>query len=109
LEEIPVLYVKSKKIEQVEHTLPYGNNHPCHAADRATKTYFVRSEEDEKAIELLNEAKLNFKLVDICLANPIARFKAKINGVNATPTLVYNGQKFKGLHQITEMLESTRK
>jgi len=50
-----------------------------------------------------------FKLVDLCIASSIAWFKAKMEGVNATPTLIYKGQKFKGLRQISEVLEFSQK
>jgi len=35
------------------------------------------------------------------------RMKAKMEGVNKTPTLLYKGQKIRGLQQITEMLKAT--
>lgn len=104
MSETPILYVKSEKFAQVKYTMPH-HDHWCSAGYRVTKTDYVLSEEDRKAIELLEKAGLKFKIVDLGLADIMTRFKAKIDGVNKTPTLIYEGRKLKGLRHITETLE----
>ncbi|MGB9683731.1 MAG: hypothetical protein ACPL1Z_02240 [Candidatus Bathyarchaeales archaeon] len=104
--ENAILYVKSEKFEQVEYTMSH-HDHWCSAGYRVTKTDYVLGEEDRKAVELLEKANLKFKIVDLGLADALTRFKAKTEGVNETPTLVYMGRKLKGLGQIEEALEKT--
>jgi len=108
VDEIAILFVKSERISQVEYMVP-NFGHWCSAAYRATKTHFAFLEEDKKAIEGLEKARIPYKLIDLSLTNRIARIKAKIEGVNATPTLIYKGQKFRGAQQIVEMLKATGK
>jgi glutaredoxin len=108
VDETALLFVKSERISRVEYTTP-NFGHWCSAAYRAAKTDFVFLGEDEKAIKALEKAQLPYKLVDLSLANPIARIKAKMEGVNTTPTLIYKGQKFRGAQQIVEMLETAGK
>jgi len=99
-----VLYVKSEKVEQVEYTVPNWG-HYCSAGYRASKTDFVLNEEEQKAVEVLEKTRLPYTLIDLGLANVMTRIKAKIEGVNSTPTLVFKGQKFKGLSQIMKIVE----
>jgi len=106
--EVAMLYVKSEKIEQVEYTMPNWG-HWCSAGYRASKADFALTEEDKKAIELLEKSSLPFKVVDLGLAGASARLKAKIAGVNKTPTLVFKGQKLKGLMEIEAFLEKELK
>jgi hypothetical protein len=81
------------------------NGHWCSAGYRATKTEFALKRENQKAVEALEKAWLLRTIVDPGLASATARMKAKIEGVNATPTLIYKGQKLKGLQQIMGLLE----
>jgi len=104
MSENVILYVKSEKFEQVEYTMPH-HDHWCSAGYRVIRTDYVLDEEDSKAIELLERSGLQFKIVDLSLENALTRLKAKIEGTNETPTLVYRGQKLKGLRQIAEALE----
>jgi len=83
------------------------HDHYCSAGYRASKTDLVLEEEDKKAIEVLEKTGLQYTLIDIGLASASARIKAKIEGINKTPTLIYKGQKFKGLQQIMELFETT--
>jgi len=103
--EPAVLYVKSEKISQVEYTMP-NFGHWCSAGYRATKTDFVLGEKDRKAIEILEKVGLRYTLVDLGLTSATTRIKAKIESVNTTPTLIYKGQKIKGLQQIVQMVEA---
>jgi len=104
MSEEAVLYVKSEKFELVEFTMPH-HDHWCSAGYRVTRTDYVLDEEDRKAVKFLERSGLQFKIVDLSLENALTRFKAKIKGINETPTLVYRGQKLKGLRQIAEALE----
>ena len=91
--ETAVLYVKSEKVAHIEYSMPH-HDHYCDAGYRATSTDLILNEEDRKAIELLEKAGLRFTVVDLGLA--MARIRAKMEGVNATPTLIYKGQKMRG-------------
>lgn len=106
VEESLILFVKSEKIEQVAWSMPH-HDHGCSASYRAIKTEFVLGEEDKKAIEALKKTGLRYNVVDLGLASATIRIKAKTKGINTTPTLIYKGQKFKGLRQIVEMLTAT--
>ncbi|MCW1296728.1 MAG: hypothetical protein OH319_03540 [Candidatus Parvarchaeota archaeon] len=99
-----ILYVKSEKVDQVQYTMPNWG-HWCSAGYRSSKTDFVLNEEDRKAIEALERAGISCKVVDLGQASMIAQIRAKIEGVNSTPTLLYKGQKIKGLEQILSALE----
>ena len=82
------------------------HDHWCSAGYRAAKTDLILGEEDKKAVELLEKTGLRYILVDLGLASATTRIKAKIKGVNTTPTLIYKNLKLKGLQQITTMLEA---
>ncbi|MEM3443106.1 MAG: hypothetical protein QXM86_04535, partial [Candidatus Bathyarchaeia archaeon] len=103
MEEQAILFVKSEKIEHVQWTMPH-HDHWCSAGYRAFKTDFVLNEEDRKAVEALEKSGLNYKVIDLTLASATMRLKAKLEGINATPTLIYKGRKIKGLQQILEAL-----
>ena len=61
--------------------------------------------EDEEAINLLNEAGIGYKLVDLSDCPFTVRMKAKILGINKTPTLVLgNGEKIKGIRNIRQAI-----
>ncbi|MEM3536485.1 MAG: hypothetical protein QXF44_01780 [Candidatus Bathyarchaeia archaeon] len=105
MEETAILFVKSEKFEHAEWSMPH-HDHWCSAGYRATKTDLVLSEEDRKAVEALERSGLNYKVVDLSLASATMRLKAKLEGVNATPTMIYKGRKVKGLKQILETLEN---
>jgi glutaredoxin len=103
MSEVAILYVKSEKIEHVEYTMPNWG-HWCSAGYRVTKTEFALTKEDRGALEFLEKSGIPFKVVDLGLAGAPARLKAKIAGVNKTPTLVFKGQKLKGLDEIKTAL-----
>ncbi|MEM3699343.1 MAG: hypothetical protein QXL57_00515 [Candidatus Bathyarchaeia archaeon] len=104
MEEQAILFVKSEKIEQVQWTKPL-HDHGCSGGYRATKTHFILNEEDGKAVEALEKSGLNYKVIDLTFASSTMRLKAKLEGVNATPTLIYKGRKIKGLQQILNTLQ----
>ena len=101
-----VLYVKSEKSEQVEFTMPHttGGGHWCSAGYRAARTHRTHSKEDEEGMQLLEEAGISYRLVDLADASVAAQLRARIMGVNKTPTLLYGGKKYKGLEEIKAAL-----
>jgi len=103
----PVLYVKSEKIPLVE----YGEGvpgHPCTIALRTTQTIYNYKSEDQKAMDLLKEAGIAYKLVDLSDCSFTTQLKAKIIGVNKTPTMVLNNRKIKGAQNIRHVLEEIK-
>jgi hypothetical protein len=101
--EKAILYVKSEKLEQVQYTMPNWG-HWCSAGYRASRVDYGFNEEDEKAIEAVKNSGLECMIVDLGPQGVLAQIKAKIIGVNKTPTLVYKGEKFRGLEQILMVL-----
>jgi len=92
------LYVKSISTGAIEKS-PGFLFHSCDLREKQNVTFF--SEEDQKAIEFLNDKGVKFELVDLSKCSLAMRLKAKINGVNKTPTLVLNdGTLLKGIKQI---------
>lgn len=55
---------------------------------------------------MLENVGLRYTLIDLGSAGVAARIKAKIDGVNSTPTLIYKEHKLKGVQQITKMLQT---
>lgn len=98
-----ILYVKSEKISIFKYSegVPH---HPCTGAYRASQTIRNYTEQDEEAAELLNEAGITHKLIDLSDCSFIKQLKAKITGINETPTLILNGKKIKGIQNIKQAL-----
>lgn len=98
------LYVKSEKIPIVQYSegIP---GHPCTAAYRVKEIFKRFKPEDEEAINLLKEAGINYKLVDLSDCPFTTQITAKIRGINETPTLVLeNREKVKGIQNIKQLL-----
>jgi len=102
-----VLYVKSEKIPIVQHTQAVPG-HPCTGAFRAAQTIYNLKPEDQQAFDLLQEAGVSYKLVDLSNCSFSTQLKAKITGVNETPTLILNGQKIKGTENIKQALKGAK-
>jgi len=103
-----VLYVKSEKIYQTQYTMPHksGGGHWCSAGYRATQTNRIYSEEDKQAMQLLENANMNYRLVDLSDTTAISQLKARIRRVNKTPTLIHMGRMHKGLEEIKAAVTS---
>lgn len=102
------LYVKSEKISIVQYSegIP---GHPCTAAYRVKEIFERFKPEDEEAINLLNEAGIDYNLVDLSDCPFTTQLAAKIRGINETPTLVLeSGEKIKGVQNIKQMLLKIR-
>lgn len=98
------LYVKSEEIPIVQFSegIP---GHPCTAAYRVKEIVKNLKPEDKEAIELLNGAKVDYKLVDLSECPFTVQLKAKILGINETPTLVFGtGEKIKGVQNIKQVI-----
>jgi glutaredoxin len=61
--------------------------------------------EDQKAVDLLKETGAPYRVVDLSDCSFMMQLKAKIFGINETPTLILNGVKIKGLENIKKALQ----
>ena len=94
------LYVKSISTGAIERS-PGFLFHSCDLRRTQNTTFFP--EEDQRAIEFLKEKGVKFELIDLSKCSLIMKLKAKINGVNKTPTLVLDdGTILKGKQQIID-------
>jgi len=92
------LYVKSVSTGAIERS-PGFLFHSCDLRETQNVTFYP--EEDQKAIELLNGKNIKFELVDLSKCSFTTRLKAKIKGINKTPTLILDdGTILKGIQQI---------
>lgn len=101
------LYVKSKKTDQVEFTMPHhsGGGHWCSAGYRSKGTERMFTEEDAEAIEYLNAKGVSYSLVDLSEASVKDRLGARISGINRTPFLILdNGTKLRNLQEMKQNL-----
>jgi glutaredoxin len=99
-----ILYVKSEKIPTVQYSEGVPG-HPCTAAYRATSTVHCYKQEDQEAIDLLEKAGIAYERVDLSSRDVTTQLKAKITGLNETPTLIFQGRKIKGLENIRRVLQ----
>ncbi|MDI6805569.1 MAG: hypothetical protein QMD20_02765 [Candidatus Bathyarchaeia archaeon] len=85
---------KVRKISIVQYTeaLP---RHPCTGGLRETQVTYNYKPEDQKAVDLLKENGIACKVVDLSDCSFMIRLKAKMSGINETPTLILNGVKIK--------------
>jgi len=77
-------------------------DHWCSAGYRSKGTQKVFNEEDQGAIELLEESNIPHLVIDLSDCPLTFRMKAKFEGINKTPTLAVGSEKVKGLHEIRE-------
>lgn len=99
------LYVKSQKIDQVEYTMPHksGGGHWCSAGYRSKGVMRYFTPEDKDAIEYLKQKGISFNLIDLSDCSFKTILKAKIGGINQTPTLTLDDNtRIKGIKQIKE-------
>jgi glutaredoxin len=102
-----LLYVKSEKVSIVPITEGIYD-HPCSGARRATQTFHNYKPEDQKAMDLLEEAGTNHQIIDLSNCSFATQLMAKIKGINETPTLIMNGRKIKGSENITQILQEIK-
>ena len=99
-----ILYIKSEKIPVVKHTFGVPG-HPCTGADRAVETHDMLKPEDQEAKELLEKSGMQYRIIDLGESSFIAQIRAKITGINQTPTLIVGGKPVKGIENIRKILE----
>ena len=104
MEEMAILYVKSEKIPIVKHSVGI-HGHPCTAADRAVQTHTLLTPEDQEAKELVEKSGVSFKIIDLGECSFLTQIKAKISGINKTPTLILNGKAIRGIQNIRKALQ----
>lgn len=99
--------MKSEKISIVElsRSVP---DHSCTDAYRSTRTICNYKSEDQKAIDILKEAGIAYKLIDLSDCPFTVRLKAKIGGINETPTLILKNIKIEGIENVSQVLQETK-
>ncbi len=102
-----ILYVKSEKIPIIQHCQGISG-HPCTGAYRVGETIYNYTSEDKAVIDLLEEAKIAYELVDLSDCPFSVQLKAKILGINKTPTLLLNNRKIKGVQNIKQALHQIK-
>jgi glutaredoxin len=99
-----ILFVKSEKIPVVQYSEGVPG-HPCTGAYRATSIVPCYKQQDQEAIDLLEKAGVAYERVDLSVHDATTRLKARITGLNETPTLIFHGRKIKGLENIKRVLQ----
>lgn len=95
-----ILYVSSVETGAIERS-PGFLFHSCDL--KKVQNFTAYAEEDQKAIEFLDERGIHYELVDLSKCAMTVKLKAKLNGINRTPTLVLdNGTKLDGILQIEQ-------
>ena len=98
------LYVSSVSTGAIQRS-PGFLFHSCDL--RGTENLSFYLDEDREAIEFLTEKGIKFNLVDLSRCPFTVKLRAKITGVNKTPTLVLDdGTKLKGIQQIKEYFQN---
>jgi len=101
------LYVKSEKIPIVQYSEGI-TGHPCTGAYRVKEIIKNFKPEDKEAMELLDQAQINYKLVDLSDCPFTVQLKAKILGINETPTLILGDEKIKGVQNIRQIISQIK-
>jgi len=108
-----LLYVRSEKGFFVE----YSQTPTTHtgwwvdgygALPMTTQITYNYKPEDQEAANLLKEAGITYKLIDLSNCSLKARLTAKISGINETPTLVFYHKKIKGIENIKQALQGIK-
>ena len=103
------LYVKSQRSDVLQYTMPNvtGGGHWCSAGYRSQTALSGFSTEDEEALWELKSKNTSFNLVDLSTCTFETRLKARMTGINKTPTLILDdGTKIEGINQIREYTKS---
>jgi len=78
------------------------------ALPMATQVTYKYKQEEEEAVNLLKEAGIAYRLVDLSNCSFTVLLKAKISGINEEPTLVLNHKKIKGIENIKKFLQELK-
>ena len=102
------LYVKSQRSDVLQYTMP-NEGHWCSAGYRSQSALTGFSKEDEDALTELKSKNTSFNLVDLSTCAFETRLRARMTGINKTPTLILDdGAKIEGIKQIREYMKSRR-
>jgi len=110
LENNVLLYVRSEKVFTIKH----GQMPAVHtgwwvdsycALPMATQVTYKHKQEDDEAVNLLKEAGIAYRLVDLSNCSLIVWLKAKMSGINEKPTLILNHKKITGIENIKKFLQ----
>jgi len=105
------LYVKSQRSDVLQYTMPNvtGGGHWCSAGYRSQSAHTGFSREDEEALTELKTKNTTFNLVDLSTCTFETRLKARMTGINKTPTLILDDRtKIEGINQIKEYAKNRR-
>jgi len=83
-------------------------DHWCSAGYRSKGTHKTFDEEDREAIETLERSSIPHLIIDLSDCPLTFRMKAKLQGINKTPTLMIGSEKVKGLHEIMGFVSGNR-
>ena len=95
------LYVKSEKIDaELKYTIPH-RGHWCTAGYMSQGTEKYLFPKDKDAVEFLEQKGISFNLIDLSECSFMTRLRAKLSGINKTPTLILDDDtRLKGVEQI---------
>ena len=102
-----VLYVRSKEVSfgtSPGFSSVYGQVTVHSGSLRTTRSY---GPDDQEAINLLEENKIAYTLVDLTGSSFAVRLKAKLGGVK-TPTMTWNEKKIVGTEDIKQALKEVK-
>ena len=103
--ETPILYINSVIIPIIKYEGRAG--HPCFSDTWRGSLEVCENldDKDKQAKELLDKNGIKYKLIDLSGCPLRIRLKAKITGINETPTLILNGEKIKGIENIKRAVQ----
>lgn len=105
-----ILYVKSRKFlvsqsSYFTYGLNIGDGYFKGFPETTQATEYTL--EDQEAINILNQAKIAYTLIDLNRCSLMTRLKAKFNRIK-TPTLFLDGKKVVGVKKIKEALKDVK-
>lgn len=102
------LYVKSDRVPIVRHSESISG-HPCTGAYRTDQIIYSFNQQDRESMDILEEAGITYRLVDLSDCSFMDQLKAKLKGINETPTLVLDDEKIKGPKNIRQVTKEIKK
>ena len=102
-----VLYVKSEKIFRTQYSEGVPG-HPCTAANRASEIVCDYKPRDKEAMDFLEKEGILYRLIDLSNCSIMFNLKAKMLGLNETPTLVLSGRRIKGTKNIESVIHEIK-
>ena len=108
-----ILYVKSKKISMGDSDVSYPTQSltshgyifgPYTGKAKVIVNYLP---EDQESINLLNQARIAYKLIDLTRCGFLTRLKADISRIE-TPTLILDDTRIVGVENIKRVLKNVK-